>query len=76
MPPGAVGVEAADIGQGILVAEFGGKEKHVVPVRVGIDGGQVLWEIGIGVIKMRSHAGDEERFGIVTRVCTLHIIGQ
>lgn len=76
MPPGVVGVEAADIGQGILVAEFGGKEKHVVSVRVGIDGGQVLGEIGISIIEMRSHAGDEKGFGIVACVRALHIIGQ
>jgi hypothetical protein len=62
--PGAVVVTAADVLDGIRVAEFGGTEEVVVGFVKG-DGNDVRWIVGIGGAEMGSHAYDEERAGVV-----------
>ena len=62
--PGAVVVTAADVLDGIGVAEFGGTEEVVVGFVEG-DGHDIRGIVGIGGAEMGSHADDEERAGVV-----------
>ena len=62
--PGAVVVEAADVLDGVRVAEFGGTEEVVVGFG-DRDGHDIRWIVGVGGAEMGSHADDEERAGVV-----------
>ena len=62
--PGAVVVTAADVLDGVGVAEFGGTEEIMVGFVEG-DGRYVRGIVGIGCAEMGSHADDEERAGVV-----------
>ena len=64
MVPGAVVVTAADVFDGVGVAEFGGTEKVVVGF-VERDGNDIRGIVGVGGTEMGSHADDEERAGVV-----------
>lgn len=56
--------EAADVLDGVGVAEFGGTEEIMVGFVEG-DGGDGSGVIRIGGAEMGSHADDEERAGVV-----------
>ena len=62
--PGAVVVTAADVLDGIGVAEFSGTEEIMIRFVEG-DGGDGSGVIGVGGAEMGSHAYDEERAGVV-----------
>ena len=62
--PGAVVVTAADVLDGVGVAEFGGTEEIMVGFVEG-DGNDIGRIVGVGGAEMGSHTNDEERAGVV-----------
>ena len=62
--PGAVVVTAADVLDGVRVAEFGGTEEIMVGFVEGA-GHDIRGTVGAGGAEMGSHADDEERAGVV-----------
>ena len=62
--PGAVVVTAADVLDGVRVAEFGGTEEIMVGFVEG-DGHDIRGIVGVGGAEMGSHTYDEERAGVV-----------
>lgn len=72
--PGAVVVTAADVLDGVGVAEFGGTEEVMVGFVEG-DGRYIGRIVGIGVAEMSRHAGNEEGAGVVLACGYSGIIG-